>query len=153
MVWRNCTNPDRLTDRALRSLSLAHKLAQEANHDEISPEHMLLGLARGERGVARMMLEASGINLPECCGTIRLPASQPRKECQLVGLPLNSKTIHALGYAKEEAELLQHNYLGTEHLLLGLLRLEDCAARDFLDSVGIRIEQARECLKRILKEQ
>ncbi len=139
------------TERAKRVLSLAEQIAQDANLDGVPPVHILVALAKADRGTARMVLEKLGIDLPSVIEQVRLPPEQPpRMPCRVV-LPLDSASTHLLGFGKEEGKRIGlGRYVGTEHLLLGMLRMNDEYAGHFLVSVGVTLGSARSALSSVL---
>lgn len=142
------------SDRAKRAMSSAEREARAGGADEVFPEHLLLALAKGEPGVARMALEACGVDLAKRIASIPVPgrstAVAPDRPAR-VAVSMSSKMLHTLGFAKEEAAALGHLYLGTEHLLLGLLRLEESPGAEFLRADGITIAQIRSVLGAVLR--
>ena len=114
---------------------------------EVHPEHILLALAEYNCGPAIEVLKICGVNLASCMADMPQPPSQPPRPQELIRLPLDAQAMHLLAYGKEEGKLIGLEYLGTEHLLLGLLRLDDSRAKDFLDQRGITIEAVRAALR------
>ena len=107
-------------DRAKRVLALAEDEAQRFNHSYIGPEHLLLGLSRESDGVAARALESLGVTLPK----LRAAAESVigRGETTVGKIDLSETTRSAISKARYEARKLGHSYIGTEHLLLGLIR-------------------------------
>jgi ATP-dependent Clp protease ATP-binding subunit ClpC len=135
---------ERLTDRARKVMALANQEAQRFNHEYIGTEHILLGLVKEG--------SASG---PTCSRTwtsiFARSASRSRKlvksgpEMVTMGkLPQTPRAKKVIEYAIEEARALNHNYVGTEHLLLGLLREHDGVAAQVLMNLGLKLEEVRE---------
>ncbi len=144
-------NPDRLTDRAKGVFVEAEAVAMARNCRNIAPEDLLLALARRDRGVGRCVLESLSINLEGLQG--ELAALAPHHERGVswpAALGFSPEALHVFAWAKEEAASLDHRYLGTEHLVLGLLRDEMSKAGTFLRDRSASSERAREALRAIL---
>jgi ATP-dependent Clp protease ATP-binding subunit ClpC len=141
-------NPDRLTDRAKRVFRAAEAIAMARNACDIAPYDLLLAIAECDRGVGRFMLEELSIDLVELKGE----SSQKNEESgnTWAALGFSPETLHVFAWAKEEARLLGHNYIGTEHLVLGLLRDEQSKAGTFLRDRSASSERARDTLREIL---
>lgn len=141
---------ERFTQRARRVLSLAHEEAERLQHNYIGTEHLLLGLIREEGGVAGRVLRELGLE----------PARVKEMVERLTGvgrhtggrIELAPATEEVLQYAIEEARRMGHHYIGTEHLLLGLMRLDEGVAIDALRRLGITPEQIRRQTRRVLQE-
>jgi len=141
---------ERFTQRARRVLSLAHQEAERMRHSQIGSEHLLLGLVREEGGVAGRVLRELGLE----------PQRVQEIVARLVGpgdytggqIDLAPETQAVLRYALEEATRLGHQYIGTEHLLLGLLRMPDSTAMRVLHRLGITPDQIRRQTRRVLHE-
>src|SRR5438093_4306242 len=135
---------ERLTDRARKVMQLANQEAQRLNHEYIGTEHLLLGLVKEGSGVAANVLKNLDVDLRK----IRLEVEktvQPGPDMVTLGkLPQTARTKKVLEYSMEEARNLNHNYVGTEHLLLGLLREQDGVAAQVLVNLGLRLEEVRE---------
>jgi ATP-dependent Clp protease ATP-binding subunit ClpC len=141
---------DRFTDRARKVIALARQEAQKLNHDYIGTEHVLLGLVQEGSGVAANVLRNLDIDLKK----IRLELEKFVKSgspTMTVGqLPFTPRAKRVLELSMEEANNLNHNYIGTEHLLLGLLREHDGYAARVLMSLGVKLEDVREEVMEIL---
>src|SRR5207244_97384 len=137
---------ERFTDRARKVMLLAKQETQRFNHEYIGTEHILLGLVKEGSGVAANVLKNLDIDLRK----IRLEIEKivqhgPGGEQVVMGrLPHTPRAKKIIEYAIEEARLLRHNYVGTEHLLLGLLREEESVASEVLRSLGLKLEDVRE---------
>src|SRR5687768_11739217 len=135
---------ERFTDRARKVMQLANQEAHHFNHDYIGPEHILLGLVKEGSGVAANVLKNLGIDLRK----IRLKIDkivQARPDMITMGkLPQTLRAKKVIEYAIEEARNLNHNYVGTEHLLLGLLHDHDGVAAQVLMNLGLKLEEVRE---------
>ena len=143
-------NLERFTQRARRVLSLAHQEAERLHHAKIGTEHLLLGLIREEGGVAGRVLRELGLEpdrVQEMVERVSLPGrAEPDR------IDLSSGTEQVLQLAIDEARRLGHHYIGTEHLLLGLVRQNEGAAIDVLRRLGVSPEQIRRQTRRVLQE-
>ena len=135
---------ERFTDRARKVMQYAKQEAQKFNHEYIGTEHILLGLAREGSGVAANVLQNMDIELKKLRLEVeKMVASGP--ELVSVGqLPFTPRAKKVLEFAFEEAKGLGHNYIGTEHLLLGLLREEEGIAARVLQNSGVKLDEVRE---------
>ncbi len=135
---------ERFTDRARKVMQLANQEAQRFNHEYIGTEHILLGLVKEGSGVAANVLKNLDIDLRK----IRLEVEkivQAGPDMPLTGkLPQTARAMKVIKYAAEESRKFNHNYVGTEHLLLGLLRVEDGVAAQALMNLGLHLEAVRE---------
>src|SRR6195256_1124567 len=135
---------ERFTDRARKVMQLANQEAQRFNHEYIGTEHILLGLVKEGTGVAANVLKNLDIDLRK----IRLEVEkivQAGPDMVTMGkLPQTPRAKKVIEYAIEEARNLNHNYVGTEHLLLGLLREHDGVAAQVLMNLGLKLEEVRE---------
>ena len=135
---------ERFTDRARKVMALANQEAQRFNHEYIGTEHILLGLVKEGSGVGANVLKALGVDLRK----VRLEVEKLVKagpEMVTMGkLPQTPRAKKVIEYAIEEARNLNHNYVGTEHLLLGLLREHDGVAAQVLRNLGLKLEEVRE---------
>jgi ATP-dependent Clp protease ATP-binding subunit ClpC len=141
---------NRFTERARKVIILAKEEAKRFNHDYIGTEHILLGLIREGEGVAATVLEKMGLSLEN----IRLEIEklvQPGPATQIIGdLPFTPRAKKALEMAAEEARALGHNYIGTEHLLLGLIREEEGVASQVLINLGLDLNTVRNKVMEVL---
>ncbi len=141
---------ERFTQRARRVLSLAHQEAERMRHSYIGTEHLLLGLIREEGGVAGRVLRELGLEADRVQEMVeRLTTTG---DYQGSKLDLSPGTQQVLEYAVEEARRMGHHYIGTEHLLLGLVRYGEGIALDVLRKLGITPEQIRRQTRRVLQE-
>jgi len=137
---------ERFTDRARKVMQLANQEAQRFNHEYIGTEHILLGLVKEGSGVAANVLKNLDIDLRK----IRLEVEKivqhgPGGEQVVMGrLPHTPRAKKVIEYSIEEARNLNHNYVGTEHLLLGLLREHEGVAAQVLMNLGLKLEDVRE---------
>ncbi len=137
------------TPRAQQVLALARKEADRFNHNYVGTEHLLLGLIKLGQGVAVNVLQKLGLDLE----TVRMEVEKQvgtGPETKMVGnIPYTPRVKKVLALAQKEAKALNHNYVGTEHILLGLLREGEGAAARILKSLDVDIER---CRNEILKE-
>jgi ATP-dependent Clp protease ATP-binding subunit ClpC len=141
---------ERFTQRARRVLSLAHQEAERMRHNYIGTEHLLLGLMREEGGVAGRVLRELGLETERVQEIVeRLTGTGQYRGGKL---DLSPGTQQVLEYAVEEARRMGHHYIGTEHLLLGLVRYGEGIALDVLRKLGITPEQIRRQTRRVLQE-
>jgi hypothetical protein len=139
-----------MTGRARAVFAAARKIAIEYRVDDITPEHLLLALSERDQGVGRILLERCGLDLEEAFQQIYelVPPKVDRKFRQnKPGLDATVRNI--LAWSREEAFAFGDNYVGTEHLVLGILRDSDSPASDFLRASGVSIENARTQLRTI----
>lgn len=141
---------ERFTQRARRALSLAHQEAERARNNNIGTEHLLLGLMDEEGGVAGRVLRELGMTSDRIREVIRrLTNSSTSFDPSRVELA--SDTQQVLEYAVDEVRRLGHHYIGTEHILLGLVRVDD-TAMEVLRRLGVTAEQIRRQTRRVLNE-
>lgn len=142
---------EKFSERARRVLTLAQEEAQHFNHSYIGTEHIMLGLLREDEGVGAKVLANLGVSLSKARSAVEFIIGRGDKPATgEIGLTPRAKRVIEL--AIDEARHLGHNYIGTEHLLLGLLREGGGVASDVLDSFGITLEQARAETLRVLGE-
>jgi len=135
---------ERFTDRARKVMQLANQEAQRFNHEYIGTEHILLGLVKEGSGVAANVLKNLEVDLRK----IRLEVEklvQSGPEMVTVGkLPQTPRAKKVIEYSMEEARNLNHSYVGTEHILLGLLREQEGVAAQVLMNLGLKLDDVRE---------
>jgi len=141
---------ERFTQRARRVLSLAHQEAERARQNNIGTEHLLLGLMDEEGGVAGRVLRELGMT-SERVREVVARVSGPAVTFDPNRIELAPETQQVLEYAVEEARRLGHHYIGTEHILLGLVRVES-TAMEVLRRLGVTAEQIRRQTRRVLNE-
>jgi ATP-dependent Clp protease ATP-binding subunit ClpA len=133
---------DKFTERARRVLSFAQEEAQRFQHNYIGTEHLLLGLVREGEGVAAKVLLKLGVELNKVRSNVEYIIGRgDRIVLGEIGLTHRAKKVIEL--AVDEARRLNHQYIGTEHLLLGLLREGEGIGGGVLESLGVTLEQAR----------
>lgn len=137
------------TDRSRKVLHLANQEAQRFNHEYVGTEHILLGLIKEGSGVAVNVLKNLDMNLEKLRIEVEkvVPAGPDMTMGKLPHTPLAKRVIE---YSMEEARTFNHNYVGTEHLLLGLLKVKEGVAVQVLTNLGITTELVREEVLNIL---
>jgi ATP-dependent Clp protease ATP-binding subunit ClpC len=133
---------DKFSERARRVLTLAQDEAQRLKHNYIGTEHILLGLVREEDGVAAKILVGMGINLGKVSQAVEYIIG-PGEKPSTTATGLTSRAKRVLELAIDEARQMGHSYIGTEHLLLGILREGEGVAAKVLDSFSVNIERTR----------
>jgi ATP-dependent Clp protease ATP-binding subunit ClpC len=141
---------ERFTDRVRKVISLARQEAIRLHHDYIGTEHLLLGLLKEGEGVAAIVLGHLGLSLEDLRRAVENAVAYHTETLVLGEIPLNQEARSALNYAMDEARRLNHNYIGTEHLLLGLLREENGLASQVLLSLGVDVDIVRNETIRLL---
>ncbi|OGN62539.1 MAG: NDP-hexose 4-ketoreductase [Chlamydiae bacterium RIFCSPHIGHO2_12_FULL_49_11] len=140
---------DKFTNRAKQVIKLAKREAQRLNHNYLGTEHILLGLLKLGQGIAVNVLKTMNIEYDTILAEVELIVGYG-PEIQVYGDPaLTSKVKKVFEYANEEALALNHNYVGTEHLLLALIRQTDGVAAQILENLNVNLKDIR---KEILKE-
>jgi hypothetical protein len=142
---------ERFTDRAIKVMQLANEEAIRFGHEYIGTEHILLGLVKEGSGVAANALKYLNCDLVKIRAEVA-KIVQPGNEDRMDKLPLTPRAKKVVEYAIEEARKLNHNYVGTEHLLLGLLREEEGVAVQVLMNLGLKLHDARNEVLQILGE-
>src|SRR5947209_7771173 len=133
---------DKFTERARKVLQLAQEEAQRFNHNYIGTEHLLLGLVREGEGVAAKVLGNLGVELNKVRSAVEFIIGRgDRTVAGDIGLTPRAKKVIELSV--DEARRLNHHYIGTEHLLLGLVREGEGIAAGVLQSLGVNLEKVR----------
>ena len=141
---------ERFSERVRRVMYLSREEAVRLQHDYIGTEHILLGLIREGTGVAAMVLTNLGLDLESVRQAVEDSVEAGGSTMTIGEIPLNQSAKKALELAVEEAKTLGHNYVGTEHLLLGLLREKHGVAAGVLSSLGVDLEAVRKEVLRLL---
>ena len=142
---------EKFSERARRVLSLAQEEAQRFNHNYIGTEHILLGLARETDGVAARVLTSLGVELTKIRSAVEFIIGRgERPSPGDIGLTPRAKKVIEL--AVDEARRLGHHYIGTEHLLIGIMRESEGVAAGVLESLGVNLEKVRSETTRILNQ-
>jgi len=140
---------EKFSERARRVLSLAQEEAQRFNHNYIGTEHILLGLVRETEGVAARVLSSLTVDLGKVRSAVEFIIGRGEKPAQgEIGLTPRAKKVVEL--AVDEARRMNHTYIGTEHLLIGLLREGEGVAAGVLESLGVTLDKVRAETHRIL---
>ena len=140
---------ERFTDRARRVVVLAQEEARLLNHNYIGTEHVLLGLIREGEGVAPRALDALGISLEAVRGQVEEIVGQGQA-APAGHIPFTARAKKVLELSLREALQLGHNYIGSEHLLLGLVREGEGVAAQVLQKLGADLDQVRQTVIRLL---
>src|SRR5271170_2420404 len=135
---------ERFTDRARKVMALANQEAQRFNHEYIGTEHILLGLVKEGSGVGDNVLKNLDVDLRKVRLEVEKLVKSGHDMVTMGKLPQTPRAKKVIEYAIEEARNLGHNYVGTEHLLLGLLREKDGVAAQVLMNLGLKLEEVRE---------
>ena len=142
---------EKFSERARRVLSLAQEEAQRFNHNYIGTEHVLLGLVRETEGVAARVLSNLGVDLNKVRSAVEFIIGRGDRPAQgEIGLTPRAKKVVEL--AVDEARRMNHTYIGTEHLLIGLLREGEGVAAGVLESLGVSLDKVRSETHRILSQ-
>jgi ATP-dependent Clp protease ATP-binding subunit ClpC len=135
---------ERFTDRARKVMALANQEAQRLNHEYIGTEHILLGLVKEGSGVGANVLRNLDVDLRRVRMEVEKLVKAGPEMVTMGKLPQTPRAKKVIEYAIEEARNLNHNYVGTEHLLLGLLREHDGVAAQVLMNLGLKLDEVRE---------
>src|SRR5881397_2535651 len=135
---------NRFTERAQRVILIAQEEAKRLNHDYVGTEHILLGLIALGEGVAAQVLANLGVDLRRVRAEIEKIVGTGDNVMLLGEIPFTPRAKKVLELAVEEAQNMGHSHVGTEHLLLGLIREEEGVAARVLENLGIRLDVVRE---------
>ncbi len=138
---------DRWTDRARKTLALARKQAERFNHEFVTPDHLLLGFIQEEGGVGILVLQKAGIDLARMKDEIEKRLA-PYQEPSVGQIPFSPLAKKVLEYSIDAARQMDHGYVGTEHLLLGLLSIHNGPVAEVLGSFKLEKEA---CFKAIVE--
>ncbi len=144
---------ERYTERARRVLFFARYEASQLGSNSIETEHLLLGLIREGKGLTSRIFARSHLSLENIRKEIEGRTVFREKVSTSVEIPFSAETKRVLQFAAEEADRLLHNYIGTEHLLLGILREERSVAASILMEKGMRLNAVREDVVQLLNEK
>jgi ATP-dependent Clp protease ATP-binding subunit ClpC len=142
----------RFTERAQRVILIAQEEAKRLNHDYVGTEHILLGLIALGEGVASQVLASLGVDLRKVRAEIEKIVGTGDNMMLLGEIPFTPRAKKVLEYAVEEAQHMSHSYIGTEHILMGLIREEEGVAARVLENLGLKLETVREEVLSILGE-
>jgi len=135
---------ERFTDRARKVMALANQEAQRFNHEFIGTEHILLGLVKEGSGVGATVLKNLDVDIKKLRLEVEKTVKSGPDMVTMGKLPQTPKAKKVIEYAIEEARALNHNYVGTEHILLGLLREAEGVAAQVLMNLGLKLEDVRQ---------
>jgi ATP-dependent Clp protease ATP-binding subunit ClpC len=144
---------ERYTERARRVLFFARYEASQLGSISIETEHLLLGLIREGKGLTSRIFARSHLSLENIRKEIEGRTVFREKVSTSVEIPFSTETKRVLQYAADEADRLLHNYIGTEHLLLGILREERSVAATILVEKGMRLQSVRDDIAQLLSEK
>ena len=135
---------ERFTDRARKVMALANQEAQRFNHEYIGTEHILLGLVKEGSGVGANVLKNLDVDIKKLRLEVEKLVKSGPDMVTMGKLPHTPRAKKVIEFAIEEARSLNHNYIGTEHLLLGLLRETEGVAAQVLMNLGMKLEDVRQ---------
>ena len=141
---------ERFTDRARKVMALANEEARRFNHEYIGTEHILLGLVLEGSSTGATVMKNLGVDLAALRAEVGKLVQSGPDVVAMGKLPQTPRAKNVIEYAIEEARALNHNYVGTEHILLGLLRERDGIAAQVLTNLGLRLEAVRHEVLRLL---
>ncbi|MCD6365050.1 MAG: ATP-dependent Clp protease ATP-binding subunit [Planctomycetes bacterium] len=141
---------ERFTERARKVMALANQEAQRFNHEYIGTEHLLLGLVKEGSGVGANVLKNLAVDLRKVRMEVEKLVKAGPDMVTMGKLPQTPRAKKVIEFAIEEARNLNHNYVGTEHLLLGLLREQDGMAAQVLMNLGLKLEEVRQSVLELL---
>jgi len=133
----------RFTDRSLKVMALANHRAQQWNHEYISTEHILFGLIEEGSGAGVRVLKNLGVDIDKLRSEVEKLVNRDPDMVTHGKLPQSPRAKKVIAWAIEECRSLKHNSVGTEHILLGLLRESEGIAAQVLMNLGLQIEQVR----------
>jgi ATP-dependent Clp protease ATP-binding subunit ClpC len=143
---------DKFTKRAKAVLSLAQEEARNFNHPYVGTEHILLGLIRDQDGVPGKLLDELGVKLQQARSAVEFIVGHGEGAQRTEEAELTARAKKVIEYAVDEARKLNHHYIGTEHLLLGLVRNGEGVATGVLEIMGVSLEQIRTQVNRYLRQ-
>ena len=145
---------EHLSTRANKAMRLSQQIAREMNIDYVGSEHVLLGILEEGTGAGAMILKEAGLNRSTIREQINNITSQQMNDTWVIGrLPGTPHFTNVIAKAIEQARSLGHNYVGPEHLLLGLLAEDGCVARRILVKAGLTIAKVQKRINEILAER
>ena len=143
----------RFTERSQRVVLIAQEEAKRLNHDYVGTEHILLGLIAVGEGVAVQVLSNLGVDLRRVRREVEKIVGTGDSVMLPDEIPFTPRAKNVLDYAEEEAQHMGHSYVGTEHLLLGILREDEGVAARVLENLGLRLGVVREEVLDLLGEK
>jgi ATP-dependent Clp protease ATP-binding subunit ClpC len=147
------TGFERFSEGARRVLTRAQGEAQRLGHNYIDTEHILLGIAGEELGVAAKVLSSFGVSTSKIQAAVEFVIGKGERRATKGDVDLAPRAKRAIEFAVDEARRLSSNYIGVEHLLLGLLRESEGVAFSVLESFGITLEKTRDEVNRVVKQE
>ena len=135
---------ERFTDRARKVMQLANQESQSFNHEYIGTEHVLLGLVKEGSGVAAHALKRLDVDLQKIRLEVEKIVQSGPDRVTMGKLPQTPRAKKVIEYSLEASQSFNHNYVGTEHLLLGLLREQEGVAAQVLMNLGLKLDDVRE---------
>jgi ATP-dependent Clp protease ATP-binding subunit ClpC len=144
---------ERFSDYAKEVMYLANQEAQRFNHEYIGTEHILLGLIEESKGVAAKVFKNLNVNLSKVRLEVEKLVQSGPNMVTMGSLPQTPRAKKVIEYAIEEAHGFKHNYIGTEHILLGLLREMEGVAAQVLMNLSLKLEEVREEILRLSGEK
>jgi ATP-dependent Clp protease ATP-binding subunit ClpC len=142
---------ERYTERARRTLFFARYEASQMGSVSIDTEHLLLGLLRESKGVIGIVFSRAHVTLDKVSTELYRQSAPGKKVSTSVEIPFSAAAKRVLQHAAEEADRLLHHHIGAEHLLLGLLREESSVAASILRDYGLRLDEVRQEISRIVE--
>jgi ATP-dependent Clp protease ATP-binding subunit ClpC len=139
------------TDRARKVMELANQEAQRFNHEYVGTEHLLLGLVKEGTGVTASVLKNLDVNLRNVRNEVERIVQAGPDMVTMGKLPQTPRATKVIENAIEESRCLKHNYVGTEHLLLGLLREQEGVAAQVLRNLGVKLGELHEDVLALLQ--
>lgn len=149
-IGRARFNYEHFTDRARKVIQLANQEAHHLGHEYVGTEHLLLGLIKEGQGVAATVLKNSNLSLRTLRGEVEKLVQRGGERVVMGRLPQTPRAKKVLEDAIQEADRLNHNYVGTEHLLLGMLHEREGVAAQVLTNIGLTLHRLREETVRLL---
>jgi ATP-dependent Clp protease ATP-binding subunit ClpC len=145
---------ERYTERARRVLFFSRSEAVESRSRSIETQHILLGLLHESKGMTARIFEPVHLSKDDVLAAVPSTVAKRRRRPGVeVEVPFSTETKRVLGYAAEEADRLMHNYIGTEHLILGLLREKQCLAARILNGKGLELYSVRADIVTLLNQR
>jgi ATP-dependent Clp protease ATP-binding subunit ClpC len=135
---------ERVADDARKVMAVANKQAQQFGHGYIDTEHILLGLLKESSSTGAIILKDLGVNIENLLAEVEQLAKSRADKTEMEKLPRNPRARNVIEYAIKEARVLEHNYIGTEHILLGLLQETDGIAAQVLTNLSVKLQDVRE---------
>jgi ATP-dependent Clp protease ATP-binding subunit ClpC len=143
---------ERFTDDTRKVMALANKQAQQFGHGYIRTEHILLGLLKESSSTGATILKDLGVDIDKLLSEVEQLLKSRADKAGMEKPPQSDRAINVIKYAIEEAKALEHNYIGTEHILLGLLRETDGIAAQVLTNLKVKLQDVREKAKEIRRK-